>query len=293
MEKKSIADLARERVVLLDGGMGTMLIAKGLKEGEAPDLWNVNFPDKVRDVHSEYLEAGADAIITNTFGASRIKLASCGIEDRGKEINRAGAEIAKSACSDEQYVIGDIGPSGRFLEPYGDLKEEDLCASVEEQATALLAGGVDCLVIETVFDVREAVAALKIVKKLTNLPVIVSFTFNKTTRGYYTITGNSVKEAVQTVDNEGADIIGTNCSLDSSLFIELVKEIKAHTEKPVAAKPNAGKPVLTDEKITYEQSIGEFIKDVPLLLQNGANLIGGCCGTTPAHIAAIHQLLNR
>ena len=188
MEKKSIADLARERVVLLDGGMGTMLIAKGLKEGEAPDLWNVNFPDKVREAHSEYLGAGADAIITNTFGASRIRLASCGFEDRVKEINRAGTEIAKSVCSNEHYVIGDIGPSGKFLEPYGDLKEEDLCVSVEEQMTELLGGGVDCLVIETVFDVREAVAALKIAKKLTKLPVIVSLTFNKTTRGYYTIT---------------------------------------------------------------------------------------------------------
>ncbi|HJN69705.1 MAG: homocysteine S-methyltransferase family protein [Candidatus Marinimicrobia bacterium] len=293
VKAKTLLEVAQERTVLFDGGMGTMLFEKGLKQGDTPELWNLNYPEIVGDVHREYIKAGAEAILTNTFGGTSIKLTDSGLHDRAAEINLTGARIARSACSDENYVIGDIGPIGKILEPYGDLKEADLVASLKEQIKSLLEGGVDALIFETQIDLREAAIGVQVARNITSLPIIVSFTFNKFKRGFFTLMGNSVQDAIQGAENAGADIVGTNCGLDSHVMKDLVKEINAVASLPIYAKANAGSPELVDGNVRYAQSADEYIKDMPEYLNSGVRLIGGCCGTNPAFVMALNQLLSK
>jgi 5-methyltetrahydrofolate--homocysteine methyltransferase len=287
----TILEFAREQVVLLDGGMGTMLIERGLKPGQVPELWNLDHPEIVLDVHSEYVKAGSAAILTNTFGASSLKLKDAGLAAKAGEVNRTGAEIARKACL-QGYVIGDVGPTGKILLPYGDLKEEELQESLEEQIASLLEGQVDALAFETQMDLREALFGVKVARSLSSLPIIVSFTFNKTKRGYFTLMGNSVEEALRGALAAGADIVGANCSLDSGEMKDLTVEIRRHTSGPVYAKPNAGKAELVDGKVSYAQPVDSFMKSIPDFFEHGVRLIGGCCGTNPAYISAIKQLLK-
>ena len=282
-----------ERVVLLDGGMGTMLIDCGLKQGQVPELWNLDHPEIVQEVHRQYTSAGAEAVLTNTFGASSIKLADSRLSDRACQINYAGAEIALKACPPGTYVIGDIGPTGKILEPYGDLSESELRDSLERQVESLLEGGVDALILETQMDLREAAIGVAVAKSLTSLPVIVSFTFNKTKRGYFTLMGNSVQAAISGALDAGADVVGTNCSLDSAEMKDLVIEIGKHTTAPVYAKANAGRAELVGETASYAQSVEDFMKSLPEFLEHGVRLIGGCCGTNPSYISALHRLVGR
>jgi len=293
MEYKTILESAQERVILMDGGMGTMLIADGLPKGDPPELWDLNFPEKIASIHKKYFDAGSEAVLTNTFGGTSIKLRGSGLEDHVKEINKKAAEIVRSVCPDGCYVVGDVGPTGQFLAPMGNLTEEELRAAVEEQIIGLLDGGADCLIIETMYDMQEAMIGLEIAKRLTSLPVIVSYTFNQTPRGYFTLVGNSVKDAISTADSQGADIIGTNCTLDSSQIIGLAREIRDCTQKPVIVQPNAGSPEMIDGKIEYSSSIEDFTKNISELLEIGINLVGGCCGTNPSYIKAIRQLIDR
>ncbi len=292
MKTKSLLEVAHERIILFDGGMGTMLFDKGLKQGDVPELWNLDHPEIVREIHQEYLQAGSEAILTNTFGASSVKLADNGLENRAIEINQAAATIAKSAGSDKNFVVGDIGPTSKLLEPYGELKEADLRNSFEEQIKGLLDGGVDALIFETQMDLREAVIGGQVAKSLTTLPLIISFTFNKSPQGFFTIMGNSVQEAIQGAENAGADIVGTNCSLDSHDMKDLIKEINEVATKPIYAKANAGTPEIVDGNTRYAQTVDEYMKDMPEYLNNGVRLIGGCCGTNPTFIKALHTLIS-
>jgi 5-methyltetrahydrofolate--homocysteine methyltransferase len=292
VKSPTLLQTAQERPVLLDGGMGTMLFERGLAQGQAPELWNLTAPEKVRQVHQAYLRAGSEAILTNTFGGTSIKLADSDLEDRAAEINRAGAEIARGACGEKNYVIGDIGPAGKILEPYGELTEANLRASFEVQISALLEGGVDALVFETQMDTREATIGVEVARSVTSLPVIVSLTFNKSKRGFFTLMGDSVKDAIQAAEAAGADMVGTNCSLDSNEMRDLVKEINLVTSKPIYAKANAGLPELTDGRVEYAQSVEDYMKAMPQYLDNGVRLIGGCCGTNPDYICALKEMLS-
>jgi 5-methyltetrahydrofolate--homocysteine methyltransferase len=290
--KKSILDLAKKRVVLFDGGMGSTLVSLGLSEGECPESWNLTHSEVIRDIHRKYLEAGADVIETNTFGANRLRLASFGYDNQVEELNARAVEIAKKVCPEDKFVAGDIGPCGGFLKPVGKVSIEELEESFLEQAKALAFGQVDFFSIETMYDLREAITAIKAIKKVSGLPIFVSMTFDKKTKGYFTIMGNTISECASELKKAGADVIGANCTLESEEMIGLIEELRKNTDLPIIAQPNAGKPEFVQNKLTYPKDPKSFAEDMMKIIKAGANFVGGCCGTTPEFISEIHKRLS-
>jgi len=289
--KKLITSLLNERPVLLDGGMGSLLISAGLGD-EAPETWNLEKSDLLSQFHKEYFDAGADAVLAFSFGASRIKLSGKGLENQVIEVNRAAVKNARAVCPEEKYVGGDIGPTGKFLQPVGELTEEELTEVFEEQAGILNDEGVDFFIIETIYDKREALCALKAIKKVTTeLPVFVSMTFNRGPKGFKTIMGDDIENTFKAFEDEGAAAVGANCTLGSKDFIPLVKEMKESTKLPVIAQANAGQPVMENGKPEYKQTPDDYAKDVSEIVKSGAQIIGGCCGTTPEFIRKIHETI--
>jgi 5-methyltetrahydrofolate--homocysteine methyltransferase len=291
INKNSILDLAKKRVVLFDGGMGSTLVSLGLPEGECPEIWNLSHPEVIRDIHRKYLEAGADVIETNTFGANRLRLVSFGYDNKVEEINARAVEIAKEACPEDKFVAGDIGPCGGFLKPVGKASIEELEESFLEQAEALSQAGVDFFSIETMYDLREAISAIKAIKKVSDLPIFISMTFDKKPKGYFTIMGNAISECASELEKAGADVIGANCTLGSEKMVGLIEELRKHTDLPIIAQPNAGKPEFIQNKLTYPQDPESFAEDMMKIIKAGADFVGGCCGTTPEFIRRIHKKL--
>ena len=290
--RKNVLELLKDKILLMDGGMGTMLIAYGLTEDEVPEIWNLEHPDKVAEIHSAYYNAGSDIIQTNTFGASRLKLKKIGLGDKTEEINTAAAKLALEVCPEDKYVAGDIGPTGEFLQPSGTYTEEEFIDVFKEQAEVLKEGGVHLFSIETMFDIREALTALKAVKSISNLPVFAEVTFNYTTKGFFTIMGDSIEKCIKELEYNGADAVGSNCTLNSEDMLEVLKEIKKHAKLPVIIQPNAGKPQIINGKVLYEQSIQEYIIYVQKMVEEGVNIIGGCCGTNPDYIKEICKIVH-
>lgn len=296
--KHEFRELIKRKVVLFDGGMGSMLIAAGLREGEVPDTWSLSHPDTVKSVHAAYIEAGAEVIQTNTFGATRIKLASSA--SSGKldvtAVNEAAAKLVLEARDDSGrsgiFVAGDIGPTGQFFPPMGALTEEGAFEAFREQARALERAGVDLFLIETMYDLREAVAALRAVREVSARPVVVEQTFEKKPRGYFSLVGDTPGRGVEVLLGEGADVIGANCTLASGDMIELVSEFRSATDVPLLFQPNAGKPDLEHGMPIYRQTPEEFAQDMERFVRAGANAVGGCCGTTPDFIKAVHDRLT-
>jgi len=274
----------KSEVILFDGAMGTMLQAKGLQPGECVELWNLERPEIVQKIHRAYLEAGAQVVETNTFGANRIKLGSYGLEARTRELNYHGARLAKEATPTGCFVAGSVSPTGKFLEPLGELTFPQLVEIYEEQIGALGEGGVDLLCIETMMDPEEAAAAIQAARLACDLPVIATMTFNLDRVGFRTIMGVSPEAAIRRLEEAGADVLGSNCGNGMEEMILLMKEMRALTTAPLIAQPNAGVPQLVEGKATYTQTPGDFSRKVPELLKTGVNAVGGCCGTTPAHI---------
>lgn len=293
--KPGLMELIAERVVIFDGGMGSMLIAEGLKETEVPESWIFSNPDGLGKIHEKYIEAGADVIQTNTFGASRVKMASsktaAGLDP--VETNRRAAllvrEAMKKAGAEERLVAGDIGPTGRFFAPVGDLTPKEARETFREQAEALAEGGVDLFLIETMSDVREAVEAPRAVKEAASLPAVVELTYQKKPRGYFTLMGNSPREAAPDLEKEGADMIGANCSLSSGEMIELVSELRKVAKVPLLFQPNAGQPVIDRGRPRYRQTPEEFASDMLKMVKAGAGAVGGCCGTNPSFIKLLRE----
>ena len=287
----------RRKVVLMDGGMGSMIIAAGMREGDIPEAWAMKNPEKLSAIHVGYLEAGAEVIQTNTFGASRLKLHSseAGAKLDPVEVNRKAAELAIKAAKEhdsrDRFVAGDIGPSGLFFPPVGQLDEETAAACFEEQAKILAEVGVDLILIETMYDIREAVAAVKAARKVTDIPIIAEITFEKKPKGYFTMMGDTVEKAVQQLEDEGADVLGANCTLTSDDMLGLVSEFRERTTLPLVFQPNAGQPVIEHGKAVYRQKPEDFAQDLELIVRAGANAVGGCCGTTPTFIRAVHDRL--
>ncbi len=290
--RKNVLELLKDKILLMDGGMGTMLIAYGLTEDEVPEIWNLEHPDKVAGIHSAYYNAGSDIIQTNTFGASRLKLKKIGLGDKTGEINTAAAKLALEVCPESKNVAGDIGPTGEFLQPSGTYSEEEFIDVFKEQAEALKEGGVHLFSIETMFDIREALTALKAVKSISNLPVFAEVTFNITPKGFFTMMGDSVEKCIKELEYNGADAVGSNCTLNSENMLEVLKEIKKHAKLPIIIQPNAGKPQIIDGKVLYEQSIQEYIIYVQKMVEEGVNIIGGCCGTNPDYIKEIYKIVH-
>lgn len=290
--RKNLLELLKDKIILMDGGMGTMLISAGLTGNEVPEIWNLEHPDKVAEIHSAYYNAGSDIVQTNTFGANRLKLKKNGLGDKIREINTAAAKLALEVCPENKYVAGDIGPTGEFLQPSGTYTEEEFIDIFKEQAEALKEGGVHLFSIETMFDIREALTALKAVKSISNLPVFAEVTFNYTPKGFFTMMGDSVEKCIKELEYNGADAVGSNCTLNSENMLEVLKDIKKHAKLPIIIQPNAGKPQIIDGKVLYEQSIREYIVHIKKMVEEGVNIIGGCCGTNPDYIKEIYKIAH-
>jgi 5-methyltetrahydrofolate--homocysteine methyltransferase len=276
--------LREKRLLIADGGWGTELVRKGLGPGEAPEAWNLERREDVQAVALSYALAGADIILTNTFGGTRMKLAKAGLESRTEALNRLGAEISREAAADRCLVFASIGPAGEFLKPLGELSEEEMLRDFSEQAKALAAGGAEGIVVETMTDLAEAKIALRAVKENTPLPAAVTLTFDKGKKGYATIMGVRPEQAALELEKGGADIVGANCGAGIDNMIELMREMRGATRLPLWCKPNAGLPELAGGKTVYRETPEMMASKLPALVEAGANIIGGCCGTTPAHI---------
>jgi 5-methyltetrahydrofolate--homocysteine methyltransferase len=290
-EMHGILELAEKKTVIFDGAMGTMLIAAGLKAGESPELWNIGKPAAVVDVHRKYYQAGSDVVHTNTFGGNAVKLADKGLSAKMELINAEAASLARQACPAGKFVAGDIGPTGKLLKPLGDLAIEEAEEAFFRQAQALVRAGVDLISIETMFSLEEALAALRAAKRLGDVLVIAGLTFKQTKKGFFTMMGEGVNQAVQAFEEAEADVIATNCSLGSKDMVALTREIRTATGKPILAQPNAGKPVTRQGITTYQQTPAEFAEDGKRIREAGANMIGGCCGTDPEFIRELASAL--
>ena len=286
-----LAALLARGPVLTDGAWGTQLQSRGLATGEFPDLWNLTQPERVAEVAQSYVDAGSQVILTNTFGANRIRLAEAGASDRVAEINRAGAEISRRAAGASAKVFASIGPTGKMLMT-GEVSEEDLRAAFEEQATALAAGGADGLVVETMADLAEAQIAVR-AAKTTGLPVVGCLVFDSGKNKDRTMMGTTPEQAAAGLAEAGADVIGANCGQGIAGFLPICARFRAATQLPIWVKGNAGLPQMVDGKAHYTTTPAEFAAFMPQLIQQGASFIGGCCGTSPQFIQAVSAILGR
>lgn len=288
--KKTILELIQERVVILDGAMGSLLINLGLEPGTPPEYWNISHPEKIQKIHLDYFNAGSDVVLTNTFGGSRMKLSAHKHGHSVERYNKKAVELAKEICPENCYVAGDIGPSGAFLPPVGNVTVDDFYNNFLEQAGYLADAGVDFFFIETMVDLKEAEAAVKATRRVSNKPIFASITYQLTKRGYFTIMGNTVIDCVQTLEKAGVNVIGANCTIGSAEMINLIFLLSQETNLPISAKPNAGIPILQEGKTIYPTSAEDFSNDICEIINKGARVVGGCCGTIPAYISKIKEL---
>ncbi len=286
--------LAQAGVMLADGAMGTMLQAAGLEAGDLPVLWNVDHPERVRAVQRAYLDAGARIILTNTFSASPFRLAKAGLQTRTDELNRAGAEILRAeihAAGVDAIVAGDIGPSGDLMQPLGTLAFDDAVAGFAVQARALIAGGVDVIWIETMSDLEEVRAAMHGTRQASaDIPIIVTMTFD--TKGR-TMMGVKPEKAATTLLEWGASAVGGNCGNGPEELLAVIQKMRAVAPNAIlVAKSNAGMPEMLNGATVYRATPEVMAQYAAQFRAAGARIIGGCCGTTPAHIAAMTQALK-
>jgi 5-methyltetrahydrofolate--homocysteine methyltransferase len=288
--KTPFLEAISERVLVLDGAMGTMLQERGLKPGQSPEELNLTLPEVVASVHRAYREAGADIIVTNTFGGNREKLSHYGLEGRLREINRAGVEIARNAVGETAYVAASIGPTGKFVEPVGDLTFDAMAAIFREQAEALIEAGADLITLETFLDIKEIRAAVIAIREISpTIPIIAMMTFDDNGRS---VLGTPPEAAAITLDAVGADIIGSNCGLGVDGIHEILRAMRRVTGRPLISQANAGLPILKDGKTIFPGTPAEMTAYHDRLLALGVRIIGGCCGTTPEHIRAIRDALS-
>ena len=295
MARGKIVDAVKSgRVLVSDGAWGTFLYKKGMQSGECPELWCLNRFDDVKDIAQSYVDAGSDMVESDSFGGSCFKLEHFGLEDKTYEINKAAAQASRAAAGDDKWVIASIGPTGKMLVTE-EVSEDEMYDAFRQQATALEAGGADAVCIETMSDVQEAELAVKATKENTDLEVIVTFSFEKTVRGdYRSMMGVSPSEMAKAMKDAGADVIGTNCGNGIERMIEIVKEIRTVDKNiPILVHANAGLPQNVDGKDVFPETPEDMAKMVPDLVKAGANIIGGCCGTTPAHIKAMKEAIAK
>jgi 5-methyltetrahydrofolate--homocysteine methyltransferase len=288
-----VDEIKRGRILVSDGAWGTFLHKKGLKLGECPEIWCLERPEDVLDIAKRYVAAGADMIETNSFGATRIKLRHYGLDHKAAELNEAAAAISRKAAGDAAWVIASIGPTGKML-AMGDVTEDEMYEAFREQAAALERGGADAACIETMSDATEACLAIKAVKENTSLEIMATFTFDKTQQGWYrTMMGLSPEDAALAAVEAGAQIIGTNCGNGTERMVDIVRIMRrADPKTPILVQANAGLPVTVDGRDVFPESPETMAALVPALIEAGANVIGGCCGTTPEHIAAIRRAVD-
>lgn len=285
--------LKNKKILVSDGAWGTFLQQKGLKPGECPELWNITHPEEVLEIARSYIESGSDMIETNSFGGNRFKLMKYGLADRTIELNEAAAAISRKAAGKDKFVLGSVGPTGKLL-MMGDVSEEELYGAFSEQSVALEAGGADAIVVETMTDLDEARIAVLAAKDNTSCEVICTMTFDRIKGGgYRTMMGIAPSDIPDVLIQAGASVIGANCGNGISGMVDIVKEIrKVNKEIPVLVHANAGMPVFQDGETVFPETAEEMASWVKVLVSAGANIIGGCCGTTPAHICRVREEIN-
>lgn len=284
--------IAEGRILLSDGATGTYLQAHGLEAGGCPELMNATHPDVLRGMSAEYFEAGSDMVETNSFGGSRYMLKKYDLGDRVEELNRLAAEHARSAAPEGRFVLGSIGPTGEFLVPNGAATEEEMYEVFAEQARGLAAGGVDAFCIETMSDYGEIALAIRAAKETTGLPVVATMTFDKGPRGYFTMMGITPEAAAEKLAEAGADVVGSNCGLPIESMIEIIGRMRAATDRPILTHVNAGIPKIERGEIVYPDTPEHMAELMPRLVEAGANIVGGCCGTGPEHVRAFAKVLR-
>ena len=287
--KTLLERLGEGDLLICDGALGTLLHTKGLAARECPESWCISHPELVQGIAEAYIEAGADIVETNSFGGNPFKLRAYGFAERCGEFNRAAAALAKRAITGKGYVAASVGPTGHILEEEGgDVTTAQLSAAFAEQAVALAAGGADAICIETMASIREAVQAIRAAKQNTQLPVICTFTFNPGAKGFRTMMGVKPDQAALAALDAGADVVGANCGNGIASMIEITGQMRAAAPRtPILIQANAGTPVIEDGKTVFLETPEYMASRVAELLQAGANVIGGCCGTSPAHIRAM------
>jgi len=284
--------LAAGEILLCDGGMGTELQSTA-GSFACPEELNLRNPSAVAAAHRAYFDAGSDLVETNTFGGTRARLRLHALDGRVREISFSAAQIARSVCPQHGFVLGSIGPTGEMLEPYGDAEPNALFDMFAEQAEALAKGGVDAIIVETMMDAEEARLAIKAARQHTDLPVVATMTFAVGPSGVRTRWGVDVGTAVDVLEKAGADVIGSNCGDGFDEMIEVIAQLRPLTELPVIAQANAGVPTMVDGVPVEKETPKEIIPKATRLLELGINILGGCCGTRPAHIAAMRHLVDR
>lgn len=288
-----LARLRNGEILVSDGAMGTMLFERGLRSGECPEAMNLSRPDVLEDIARLYLDAGADIIQTNTFGGSPLKLASYSLGDAATAINRNAVAAVSKAVSGKAYVSGSCGPSGKILKPYGDTDPELVYESFKIQMQALSDSGCDVICIETMMDLDEMLLALRAARECApRIPVMTTMTFDATPRGFYTIMGVTVERAARTLEDAGADVTGSNCGNGIENMIRIAREYRKHTSLPLLIQSNAGLPVIRNGELVYPESPEFMAEKAGELVDAGVSIIGGCCGTGPAHIRAIKNAVS-
>lgn len=277
-------------MILFDGGMGTMLQKFGLETGSCPDYYNISHPEVVQQIHRAYMDAGSQYITTNTFGSSPLKLKDYDLQDKVEEIASAAVANVRKACGDKVKVAGDMGPTGKFIRPIGDLSFDEACENYYRLARALSDAGADCLIIETIIDIQEMKAALIAAKTASSLPVICQMSYGEDGR---TIPGTDPMTATILLDAMGADVIGANCSVGPDKLLDAAKQMVSVTNKPVIIQPNAGMPILENGETHFPLDPESFASYAPAYTEAGVSFMGGCCGTTPDHIRALKEALEK
>jgi len=292
-----LSRLRAGEVLLADGATGTMLQGVGLEAGQAPELWVLQQPDRIRALHQSYVDAGSDMILTCTFGGTRYRLKSHGLVDRVVEINRRAAELARESAreiaGDSVFVVGDMGPTGQLLQPLGPLTPQEVADAYAEQATGLVAGGVDLLLIETMSDLGEAEAAIAGARRVSDLPLACTFSFDTHGRTMMGIRPEMVAQRI----GPWADAVGANCGRDPAEYPAIIRAMRSALEQVAPetilwAKPNAGLPRIVEDTVAYDATPEQMGQITLELREAGVQVFGGCCGTTPAHLAAMAQALK-
>ena len=287
------ARLAAGDLLVGDGAMGTLLFERGLPPGEPPETMALEHPEVLEAIARLYVDAGADLVETDTFGGSPLKLALHGLEDRMEQVNTAAVRAARRGAGTGAYVVASCGPSGRVLEPYGDVGEEVVAESFRRQAEVLVAAGVDGIVVETMTDLREAVLAVRAAKSVAPaLPVVATLTFDPMPQGYHTVFGNGVADAAAGLAAAGADAVGSNCGLGVAHLVAIARAFRAASALPLVIQPNAGLPRIVGGRTVYEESPEVLAAGARELVDLGVAIVGGCCGTTPAHIRALRAVAD-
>ncbi len=294
---KPLHEVVRERRLVGDGAMGTQLMLAGLEQGGCGEAWNLTHPERVLAIQKRYADAGADCIITNTFGGSRIMLRRHGHEAELADINMAGARITREAFGGRTgYVLGDVGPLGALLEPYGDLSMAEAQSALEEQCAALVKGGVDAIIIETQTGLEELGLAIDAAKAANAPSIIASLAYDLSTDGtfYKTMMGVSPEDAAEFIADRGAHIVALNCGtgMDMVGAAKVARQYRERTALPIMVQPNAGLPVLENMKAVYKQLPVDMARSVPEVLEADVGIVGSCCGSTPEHTRAIRGVLD-